>query len=471
MSVSILWFRNDLRVHDHAALVKAAARGQVIPVYCVDPRQFGDTPEGWPKTGPFRAYFLRQALADLRASLRRLGADLLVRYGLPQEVLPVLVRQTGATQVWASKEVTAEELLAEQQVEAALKPVGASLQLVWQSTLYAPDDLPFPLHALPNVFTQFRKEVERGTKVRPPLLAPQTLAALPAELEPGLLPDWPTPVQDPRAVMVFEGGEAAGMARVRHYLWETEALATYKETRNGLLGADYSSKFSPWLATGSLSPRWIYDQIIDFETKRIKNESTYWLIFELIWRDYFRLVARKFGTSLFHARGLQNKEIPRLQNRKLFEVWTEGRTGVPFIDANMRELKATGFMSNRGRQNVASFLVKDLRIDWRWGASWFESMLLDYDPCSNWGNWNYVAGIGNDPREDRYFNILRQAKQYDPKGDYVRHWLPELAALPASVVHQPGLLSRQDQQQYGLHLGAQYPHPIVSYQRWLQHSA
>ncbi len=150
----------------------------------------------------------------------------------------------------------------------------------------------------------------------------------------------------------------------------------------------------------------------------------------------------------------------------LFKLWVEGRTGVPFIDANMRELSATGFMSNRGRQNVASFLVKDLQVNWTWGAMYFESLLIDYDVCSNWGNWNYVAGVGNDPRENRYFNILSQAKKYDYQGEYVRHWLEELAHVPGHKVHTVGDLSEAEQATYQVALGEDYPYPIVDYAKW-----
>ncbi|MFM1843080.1 MAG: Cryptochrome, partial [Cyanobacteriota bacterium] len=190
---------------------------------------------------------------------------------------------------------------------------------------------------------------------------------------------------------------------------------------------------------------------------------TYWLIFELLWRDFFRFVAQKYGDRLFYRSGLRGISLPWQWDVDLFQRWQTGQTGYPLVDANLRELALTGFMSNRGRQNVASFLCKNLGLDWRSGAAWFESCLIDYDGCSNWGNWNYTAGIGNDAREFRYFNIMKQAQQYDPQGDYVRLWIPELAPLPPDKIHQPWHLNQGEQQRFGVRLGQDYPRPCVDF--------
>jgi deoxyribodipyrimidine photo-lyase len=216
---------------------------------------------------------------------------------------------------------------------------------------------------------------------------------------------------------------------------------------------------------GCLSPRYIYEAVQDYETQRVKNNSTYWLIFELLWRDYFRFICARYGDRVFYPSGIQGIPVPWKQDWPRFEAWQRGETGYPFVDANMRELAATGFMSNRGRQNVASFLTKNLGIDWRMGAEWFESCLIDYDVCSNWGNWNYTAGVGNDARGFRYFNIPKQAKDYDPAGRYVKHWLPALQSVPAEYVHRPAALPSADQKRYHLRLGVDYPRPIVDLQK------
>ncbi|HOZ88552.1 MAG TPA: FAD-binding domain-containing protein, partial [Bacteroidia bacterium] len=190
------------------------------------------------------------------------------------------------------------------------------------------------------------------------------------------------------------------------------------------IGGDYSSKFSPWLAMGCLSPREIYYELKKYEAEFSANDSTYWLIFELIWRDYFRFMMKKYRHQFFMYSGIKNStKSSKLPDNKAMSKWVAGKTGNDFIDANMLELKQTGFMSNRGRQNVASYFCNDLKLDWRCGAAYFEQQLIDYDVSSNWGNWAYLAGVGNDPRGQRCFNIEKQAKEYDPKRLYQTLWL------------------------------------------------
>ncbi|MGK7889079.1 MAG: DASH family cryptochrome, partial [Leptolyngbyaceae cyanobacterium] len=364
-------------------------------------------------------------------------------------------------------EVTAEETLVERKLKAALHQQGVKFKTFWGSTLYHPDNLPFDIIDIPELFTTFRKQVEKQSTVEPSLAVPPSLSPLP-DVDSGTLPTLadlglePASI-DERGVLQFKGGESQGLERLQQYIWDGDRLKEYKETRNGMLGADYSSKFSPWLAHGCLSPRYIYQQVQEYENQRVKNKSTYWLIFELLWRDYFRFICQKHGDRVFHLSGIQGIRFPWKTDWEQFERWQSGTTGYPLVDANMRELAATGFMSNRGRQNVASFLTKNLGIDWRIGAEWFESMLLDYDVCSNWGNWNYTAGVGNDARGFRYFNIPKQSRTYDQHGDYVRHWLPELASLDENKIHKPWSLNGNQQKEYGVILGQDYPKPIVDF--------
>jgi len=474
----IYWFRNDLRLHDNEGFLKATQDAdEVIPVYVFDPRQFQMHDLGFAKTGTRRAQFLLESVQNLRENLRKKGGNLVVCLGQPEVTLSELARQWEAKAVYASKEATQEETDVESALSKKLKNYNVDFEAFWTSTLYHPRDMPFWISRIPDVFSDFRKAVEKQSKIRATFAQPDNLR-LPEGLTMGKIPEIyelvlfsEPPLPHPQAVLPFKGGETEALKRLDAYFWQSDQLKVYKETRNGLLGADYSSKFSAWLALGCISPRQIYEEVKRYEAERTANDSTYWLIFELIWRDYFRFVALKYGTRIFNNTGIKNDfSINWNHNQQLFQTWTHGQTGVPFIDANMHELNRTGFMSNRGRQNVASFLAKDLQVDWTWGAAYFESQLLDYDPCSNWGNWNYVAGVGNDPRENRYFNIYTQATRYDDQGAYVKHWLPALQALPPAKIHQPWNLSHGEQEQYQVFLGGNYPKAIINANKWLKNN-
>jgi deoxyribodipyrimidine photo-lyase len=425
----LVWFRNDLRIHDNEVLLEATRKGDaIVPVYCFDPRHYGPTNYGTRKTGPIRAQFILESVADLKRNLQALGGNLITLIGKPEELIPQLAVQYGVTEVYHHREVATEEIEVSERVETALWKYKINLKHFIGHTLYHKEHLPFPIKDIPDVFTNFRKKVERESTVRPCFMDPSSIC-IPENLIVGSLPSLTDlgyekqSTLDSRAVLEFKGGESEGLKRMQEYFWDQDALRTYKETRNGLVGANYSSKFSAWIALGCLSPRKIYWEIKKYENERVANDSTYWLVFELLWRDYFRFMFKKYGTKFFLKAGFKGQAPTEAPNQQeLFERWKTGQTGVPFIDANMRELNATGFMSNRGRQNVASYLVKELQVNWTWGAAYFEEQLIDYCPANNWGNWAYLAGVGNDPREDRHFNIAKQAHTYDPAGKYVQLW-------------------------------------------------
>jgi deoxyribodipyrimidine photo-lyase len=423
MKRGILWFRNDLRLRDNEALTKAVQNcEEVIPIYVLDQRLLAKDRWGFVRTGPYRLKFLLESLDDLKKHLQEKGSDLLLQVGLPEKILPTLAEEFQATTVFASKEYADEEVRIDHALQKYL-----DIQLFHTSPLIHPEDCPFAADQVPEVFTQFRKRVEKYSQVRPPLEVPEQISSpdLPASPLPtfsdlGITP----PVQDERAALPFKGGSLAAFERVDHYFWSSDAVASYKETRNGLIGEDYSTKFSPWLTNGSISAREIYDDLERYEQEIVSNKSTYWVKFELLWRDYFKYVTMKYGRKIFFPGGIQDKMVRWKNNPKVFRKWAYGETGDDFVDANMKELLYTGFMSNRGRQNVASYLVHRLKQDWRLGAAWFESLLIDYDVNSNYGNWMYAAGVGNDPR-DRVFNTQKQADRYDPDSAYRDLWLEE----------------------------------------------
>ncbi len=430
MKTSIVWFKTDLRIQDNETLIKAIAQSEtIVPVYCFDDSNFGTTEFGFKKTGNFRAQFLLESLIDLDANLRAIGSGLLVVNGKPEVEIPKLVEKYNAQKVFAKREVGFQEQQTEELVQEVLFKLRCELQTVSTSTLYHAEDLPFSIKDIPDVFTNFRKKTEKDAVIRKGFAAPIQIKS--PEIPPILVPTLEAlglaPIRvDKRAAIPFKGGETQAIQRLNHYFFETKSISNYKETRNGLIGADYSSKFSAWLAMGCISPRFIYQELKKYEALHGANESTYWLVFELMWRDYFRFMMKKYHAKFFQQAGIQQKGIAVTKhNTKQLNDWINGKTGVAFIDANMIELKQTGFMSNRGRQNVASYLCNDLQLDWRYGASYFEQQLIDYDVCSNWGNWAYLAGVGNDPRGNRYFNIEKQATDYDKNREYRNLWLKQ----------------------------------------------
>ena len=274
MDTAVVWFRDDLRVRDNPTLADAvAAADRVVPVYTFDPERRGESEYGPAKHAPHRSRFRREAVVDLREALRERGGDLLVRTGRPEDVVPAVADEAGADAVFAGTKPATEELSTERAVRDGLAESGVDLERRWTHTLYHPADLPTPYDAIDDTFTPWRKEVEAGAEVREPVDAPESVPT-PDGLEASEVPTLPElgveePTDDDRGVLRFEGGESAGVERVEAYLWEGDHLREYKETRNGLLGADYSSKFSAWLAAGCLSPRWIHREVRRYEDERV----------------------------------------------------------------------------------------------------------------------------------------------------------------------------------------------------------
>lgn len=430
MKRSIVWFKTDLRLHDNETLTQAIQQNdEVIPVYCFDESHFKATPFGFQKTGSFRTQFLFESLIDLDKNLRSIGSGLIVIVGKPEIKLVELAKKYGAKKVFAKKEVTYEELQTQELVEKELWKANCLLETFSTSTLYHAVDLPFSLKQIPDVFTEFRKKIEKEAIIRDVFSKPSSINSpkidaiqLPTIEQLGL--EY-SPI-DKRTAFPFSGGETEGLKRLNHYLFETKAIETYKETRNEMIGERFSSKFSAWLSLGCLSPREIYHEIKKYELQFKANDSTYWLIFELLWRDYFRFMMKKYNLHFFQQNGIKDSKS-ELKNHDvaLMNKWINGETGNDFIDANMIELKLTGFMSNRGRQNVASYFCHDLKLNWLYGAAYFEQQLIDYDVSSNWGNWAYIAGVGNDPR-NRVFNTEKQANDYDKNKNYRKLWLSKI---------------------------------------------
>lgn len=428
-NIALVWFRNDLRVQDNMVLNEAIRQHKsVIACYCFDPRHYQTSEFGFKKTDKFRAKFLIETITELKKNLKTINIELFIAHEYPEKALKLLVNEFNVTSVYLQKEWTTEEVNVFDNVKSNL-PENFDYYEVFDQFLFHPSDISMGFSAIPKVFTDFRKKVERYSHIRASFknIATEVIEGITNNTKIPTLEDLGFEAFDTHinSAFPFNGGETAALDRLNHYFFKTKKLGVYKKTRNGLVGTDFSSKFSPWLANGSISARTIYWNIKEFEKEYFKNQSTYWLIFELIWRDYFKYISLKHNNNIFKIGGILQKNYDWSSNAYEVKKWINGETRSPFINANMIELKKTGWMSNRGRQNVASFFAKDMQLDWRIGAAYFESMLIDYDVHSNYGNWMYVAGVGNDPR-DRKFNVDLQAQRYDANEKFQQLWLQEV---------------------------------------------
>ena len=427
MTTALVWLRNDVRFQDQQSFFNACkSYDRVVAYYTFEPKDFEKTTWGFQKTGKFRTRFNIETLQSLQLELKEKNITLIVEKRSATVGIPHWIEDLNVSALFFQEEWTAEEKLIS---NAVCDSLSKKIQVFtnYDQFLFHPDDIPMDIDSIPQMFTVFRKKCEKYSTIKsciqePVILDKKSLLTAPFSvptLEELGFASFETPTH---AAFPFLGGTSSALNRITDYFWKSERLSFYKQTRNGLLGTDYSSKFSPWLANGTISARMIYWEVQRYEKEIQKNESTYWLIFELIWRDYFKYISLKHGNAIFHLGGILDKKYTWDSNSEIFLKWTEGKTAEPFVNANMIELKKTGFMSNRGRQNVASFFAKSMLMDWRMGAAYFEQQLIDYDVHSNWGNWLYVAGVGNDPR-DRKFNIKLQADRYDAKGQYQKRWL------------------------------------------------
>jgi len=424
---AMVWLRNDLRAQDQKSFALAVKSGlKVVAYYSFDPQQFKATKWGFKKTDAYRTKFLIETLSELKKTLNDLNISLIVDNIEPATGIVNWVKTLNIKEIYFQKEWTQEEQFVEDKLRSNLDS-EINFHSNYDQFLFHPEDISFKLNDLPEVFTQFRKQCEKNSIVRQlseeisPLSKENLLDqsfSIPTLNDLGL----DIKKSNPNSAFPFSGGTSQAKLRIQHYFWETKKLSFYKQTRNGLVGVDYSSKFSAWLANGSISPRQLYWEIISYEKEIKKNQSTYWLIFELIWRDYFKYISLKHQNAIFHLGGILKKEYQWETDLEIVKNWINGTTKESFVNANMIELQKTGWMSNRGRQNVASYFAKDLLMDWRIGAAYFESQLIDYDVHSNYGNWMYVAGVGNDPR-DRKFDISWQSQKYDSQNKFKKLWL------------------------------------------------
>ncbi|KAI6373116.1 hypothetical protein MCOR25_003515 [Pyricularia grisea] len=558
-NVLIYLFRKDLRVSDNPILHTLATQKDhgfthLLPVYIFpsnhveisgfisDKSEKSPYPEarskvsGYWRCGPYRAKFISQAVWDVKKSLEKINSGLLLRLGSFQDVVEGLLdglkARGDACSVWMVGEEGLEEIQDEISVSNVCKTRGFDFKKLVDEKYFIDDrDLNFAEpQELPGIFTDYRKSVEPlrerprkslptpETDSLPPFPEPDTIAeqarpfSVPdnyEDLETALLKPvkdfsggpFPEHAENATTAHPFKGGETPGQERLQ-YVMSSGIIKDYKTSRNGLIGPDFSTKLSAYLAQGCITARQIHESLLGYEDgtatelKEIEgfgqgeNINTKSVREELMWRDYMRLYARKIKEKLYSVEGPRGgrnydtssggevadggsppiakkviwktpdpatadpRQTPEPEKIKVcLDRFLAGTTGLGLIDASMRELLHTGYTSNRARQNAANFLAKHLGIDWRWGAEWYEMLLVDYDVCSNWANWQYVAGVGNDPRgEARIFNPVKQAFDYDKEGAYVKMWVPELAPFgnKLELVFQACKATPQERDEAGL---------------------
>jgi deoxyribodipyrimidine photo-lyase len=412
------WFRHDLRVTDNEALLQLSQSTQTcVGVYIFD--------TSWTKTnqwnckhlGGHRQAFIDSALLDLKKRLRAMGSDLLILQGDPLQIMAETVHANDITHISYELHSGWNERKAIRHLQSKLPNLR---YLEGQSNyLYHHDNLPFALENMPDTFSPTRRKLEKYAQPRLPIEEASALSLF--SLKTDSISTY-TPLESDELLGAYAGGESAALRRIDDYFFASDGIATYKETRNGLDGWDFSSRLSAFLAHGCVSPATVLAKIKQYESERVANDSTYWLFFELLWREFFHLQHFKHGAKFFSFDGIQNKTPSTHHDPRVFERWCSGETGYAIVDASMRQLNKTGFMSNRARQLVASCFVHELGLDWRYGAAYFEQQLIDYDVASNWGNWQYLAGVGADPRGHRQFNLQKQTEIYDPQQRFIRNW-------------------------------------------------
>lgn len=423
---TIYWLGNDLRIDDNPALLAACESDSLELVYCIDPAWFEAGRFQLPALGVHRWRFLRQALQDFDRSVQAMGQRLLIAYEAPEHFLPRLAEQLAANRLVCSRRLSCES----DQILAEIKLAAPELLIEqYESyTLFSEAQLPFDFGNLPETYSKFRRQVE-SVAIDSPMTAVTAMPRQPSigtSLASHSL-EWDG---DDFEGGQFKGGEAAANQHLMTYL-DSDLPLTYKQVRNEIDGWENSSKLSPWLNSGNLSVRRTVQRLNEFEAEKGSNESTHWLFVELLWREYFQWLGLQLGPDLFEFGGMLKRQPLTGFSPERFAMWCEGSTPYPLVNACMRELLATGYLSNRGRQIAASCLINELELDWRYGAAWFQQQLIDYDTAVNWGNWQYIAGVGADPRGGRHFNISKQTQIHDGDGRYQRRWNGNETPLPA----------------------------------------
>jgi len=410
----LVWLTNQLRVKDNPLLCAAQKISNNIVIINVLDDLFAESSQfGIPKMSNLRKSYLYQNLLDFNKNLQEYNINLHAYKGKSDKIILEFCAQNSITHLVYPMEIAPEENQIQQKV---LQSIPSTIQ-----TVFVEDGFLIPTEQapkkLPDNFTKFRFMAEKNIPypIENILVKKQNNCFTPNQN----FIHWENTNHNQ---FVVPPGETEALKRLQFYWWKSDNISLYKQTRNGLLG-DFSSKLSAYLSLGNISVQEVYRLNLAYEKVRGMNESTYWLFFELLWRDFFRLTLLKRGNTMFLKRGFNNNILPDLKiDKSKFKQWINAETKEAFVNAGMQELNATGWLSNRSRQIVASYLINDLKVDYRLGSAYFEHALIDYDVCINQGNWLYLSGYGNDPRGRRAFNMKIQQQNYDPNQKYIQYW-------------------------------------------------
>lgn len=451
MKTTIVWFRNDLRVHDHPALWTAAHDSDhVVPVFI-----FNNGILHGKHAGSNRNRFLIESLQDLKQSLKRLGADLIVRSGKPADVLLELAQETKSEAVFYTSDYTPYAIQRDKSVKHALVKKSIAFRgFGGRLVVDHLNELRTKNGQIHKVFTPFSRnwlQIGRREVVK----LPKSLS-LPSGVRLGSLPTVESITRHAElSTNVMAGGETAGRERMER--WLAQGVDRYHE-HNDELSNDGTSRLSPYLHFGCISPRELESALSDSDGARAYHR-------QLCWRDFYNYVIFNFPHNAVEEFQERYRHYNWGTDKKLLEAWQQGKTGYPVVDAAIRQLNTEGWMHNRGRLIVGSFLTKDLGLDWRLGERYFMQMLMDGDEANNNGNWQWIASVGVDPAPvyRRLYNPALQQKKFDPEGDYIRKYVPELKNVPKKYLGEPWSMPPDVQEKAGCVIGKDYPEPIVDH--------
>jgi len=455
MRISIWWIRRDLRLTDNIALTAAVKSGDhVLPVFILDPALLNSS-----YVGNKRVVFLLEGLRHLKADLEARGGRLILREGQPLKELKILIEESGAEGIYAEEDFSPYAKQRDNQIAEELP-----LHLLSGLTVYHPSAVVKVDGSPYKIYTPFQHAWKSLPFSRRNSLLPiPERISTPPGIESVPFPDPPTLA----IKTMFSPGESQASLHLNAFVeGDDPPIYRYAVQRDRIdtLG---TSQLSPYLRFGMLSAQQAVNAAytaIDAAPDQDASESAQTWLHELIWREFYIHILDHYPHVRTQSFRPSLRAIPWENNDRDFTAWCEGQTGFPIVDASMRQLLQTGWMHNRGRMIVASFLVKDLLIDWRWGERWFMQHLVDGDPASNNGGWQWSAGTGTDAAPYfRIFNPILQSKKFDPHGKFIRNWVPELQSVTGKFIHEPWKMSSEMQKKTGCVLGVDYPAPIVDH--------